>query len=579
VTWARRLVAAWPWFLALLVTAPLLRPGFVLSYDMVFVPRQNVLPTALGLAGPLPRAVPADAVVALLTGLVPGQVVQKLVLVGLLGLGGWGAARLVPGSAVVPRLAAASWFVWNPFVAERLVIGHWALLVGYATLPWLVRAAVDIRRGEPQATLRLVALLVPAALVPSSGLVAALAVVPVLGWRAGRRERRALGIFAAAWFILNAPWWLPGSLHLGGGSSSAGVASFAPRAEGSIGAMGSLLGGGGIWNLEVVPTSRALVLGTVGSLAILVVSLLGLPGLARRMGSAGVGLLLGAAVSLVVASAALTPWGADLLRWVVVQVPGGGLLRDGQKYLAVFVVAQALAFGLGCLVLTRRLAGPAVAILGAVLVLLPLAVLPDLAWGAAGRLAPVSYPSDWQGVRQTLIDNPEGGDVVALPWQPFRVFSWNGDRVMLDPAPRWLDRTVVVDDTLLVGDVTIAGDDPRAAAVGAALRSGDPAVDTLPALGVGWLLVEQGTPGTVPDDLLRGARVAFRGSDLVLYSLGPATPRPLPQWAPVVIAVDLLAAATAIGALVVLGWASTRHRPVHTGRFRTANRPDEGEYP
>ena len=53
--------------LAVVVLGPALGPGYVLQYDMVFVPRQWLLPASFGLGGQLPRAVPQDAVLGVLT--------------------------------------------------------------------------------------------------------------------------------------------------------------------------------------------------------------------------------------------------------------------------------------------------------------------------------------------------------------------------------------------------------------------------------------------------------------------------------------------------------------------------------
>ncbi|MDP4976015.1 MAG: hypothetical protein NWQ10_10335, partial [Candidatus Nanopelagicales bacterium] len=55
---SRVLAHAWIAGLALLILGPALGQGFVLSYDLVFTPRQDLLPAALGLGGGLPRAVP-----------------------------------------------------------------------------------------------------------------------------------------------------------------------------------------------------------------------------------------------------------------------------------------------------------------------------------------------------------------------------------------------------------------------------------------------------------------------------------------------------------------------------------------
>src|SRR3546814_16542192 len=76
------------------------------------------------------------------------MLLQKLVLLMGLVAAGAGAARLV-GGAIGVRLVAVSVMVWNPFVVERLVLGHWPVLVGYAVLPWLVIAARRARSTGP----------------------------------------------------------------------------------------------------------------------------------------------------------------------------------------------------------------------------------------------------------------------------------------------------------------------------------------------------------------------------------------------------------------------------------------------
>src|SRR5439155_1159758 len=79
-------------------------------------------------------------------------------------LGRAGAAALLPREPWFARLAAGVFYTWNPFVAERLIIGQWALLLGYAGLPWVLRAAHGLGR-EPswRGTGRLALALLPAA--------------------------------------------------------------------------------------------------------------------------------------------------------------------------------------------------------------------------------------------------------------------------------------------------------------------------------------------------------------------------------------------------------------------------------
>ena len=64
--------------LGLLALGPGLQRGFLLSYDMVFVPREPLLAALPGLAPP--RAVPSDLVVALASRVIPADITQKLLL-------------------------------------------------------------------------------------------------------------------------------------------------------------------------------------------------------------------------------------------------------------------------------------------------------------------------------------------------------------------------------------------------------------------------------------------------------------------------------------------------------------------
>jgi hypothetical protein len=71
---------AWPGLLAglglgMLALGPGLQRGFLLSYDMVTVPRQPFTATMFGLAGGPPRAVPSDAVLAVAGRVLPADIV------------------------------------------------------------------------------------------------------------------------------------------------------------------------------------------------------------------------------------------------------------------------------------------------------------------------------------------------------------------------------------------------------------------------------------------------------------------------------------------------------------------------
>lgn len=532
---------------AVVLVAPALAPGYVLLRDMVVVPRQYLGPGALGL-GAAPRAVPVDAVMAVLTAVVPGQLVQKVALVGIGYAAVLGAARLVPagpdGRRGVAAAVAGLGYGWTPYVAERLLMGHWSLLCGYAALPWVVAAALRLRDGDRGALAALVLAMAPTALTPTGALLGGGAAVAVAG-----RGRRAPTLAVTAGYCL--PWLVAGLLDPAAAlTDPAGVAAFTARAEGWAGTAASVLGTGGIWNAAAVPVSRTLALSPLVTAALLGLAVAG----ARSWPAAWRGLLVPAAAGLVLAVAAALPGLGALLGWAVATVPGAGLLRDGQKWLAWWALVLALGAGLGARTalagLRRRGAGRrlcATAAFGALL--LPLCTVPDLAWGVGGRLRPVAYPGDWDRVAAVLAAEPDRGEVLLAPFAAQRSFAWNDGRVGLDPAPRYLPAPTVGERGLAVGGTVIDHSDHRSALVVAA--ADDPAA--LAAAGVGWVLVEHGTPGPPPPGWVDAQTPAFDGRWLTLVRVpGRVVPvRTDPRRLAAVAAAHLV---PVIGFAGALGW-------------------------
>ncbi|MBG0567946.1 hypothetical protein [Actinoplanes aureus] len=493
------------------VLAPLALPGYVLRYDMVFVPRQPLNWEMIAPADALPRAVPLDAVVSVANLAVPGWLLQRIALVAVVYLAALGAARLLPTARVMPRVVAALAYAWTPYLAERLLLGQWALLLAYAALPFLVAAARDLRAGRPGALPRLILAAAPAAVTPTGGLIALVTVAVLLPLRS-----RATAAALAAVAALNAPWLLASLSSAAGGSSDPeGVAMFAARAENWAGSWVALLGTGGIWNAQTVPASRSSVLVPVVTVLLLAVAVLGLRELRRRWPGGADRLFILAAGGFVLAAAGAAGPGVALLEWLVVHVPGAGLLRDGQKFLIPYALVTALGFALGAELLADRLARRFEPAAGRVLlagaILLPVVVMPDLAFGASGALRPVRYPADWDVVAARVAVAP--GEVLSLPFEGYQRYDWTRGVVVRDPAPRYLDAPVLMNDALRVGAVTVDGENPRATAAQALLDAGRPVAE----LGARWVLVRRGPVAEPPAPVLAGLRLVYDGPQLRLW--------------------------------------------------------------
>jgi len=522
-------------FVGMLALGPGLGRGFLLSYDMVTVPRQPFNAAMFGLTGTLPRAVPSDAVAAAAARALPADVVQKLLLLSIFVLAISGMAALLAGEHWLARMAGAVFYAWNPFVAERLIIGQWALLLGYGALPWVLRAGAMPAASRWRWAGRLTLALLPAAVGGFSAMcLSALVVVPAAARAAGQSARQRVlsaGTALLILAVLSLPWLIPAlmrTVH----TSPAGVAAFAARADTPFGALGSLLMLGGVWNAQVVPAGY----GGPLSAAWMVLALAALAGylaLARRRWP---GLGIAAAAGLVLACIGLTGPGRDLLRAMIEFWPGFAVLRDGQQFVAPLALAEAAGAGLGTAWLLRLRQPFGLRemryLLGAVAALAPIVLLPGLAWGAAGRLRPVQYPADWLVARRVIDGDRAPGRALLLPWAAYRRFGWNNGEAVLDPWPRLLSRQVIWNDGVQVGPAAIPAEDSLALALNGVISSGARLTSRLRAAGVRYVIVDAGFrsappsspqaagPGGYPfRSRLPGCRVVLAGPGLVVYQV------------------------------------------------------------
>ena len=512
--------------LGLLALGPGLRRGFLLSYDMVFVPREPFGAALPGLAPP--RAVPSDLAIAAASRIMPEDIGQKLVLLAIFALGCAGVAALLDREPLLARLAGGVFYVWNPYVGERLIIGQWALLLGYAGLPWVLRAVISPDEAPWRWTGRLCLSLVPAVIGGFAAMaITALVVVPAT--LLTRSTRRA-AITLAALLAGSLPWLIPALQHTVY-ADPAGAAAFAARADTPFGSIGSLLMLGGAWNAQTVPKAY----GGAWSALWLVVVIVALTGYltAARPGRRWPGLGVAAIAGLLIACIGVTAAGRDLLRSVTSAWPGAAALRDGQQFVAPLALAEAAGFGVavawamkpgpfGARGRTRHrpaavdMAGVA---LGVLALLAPALLLPGLAWGAAGRLRPAWYPAGWLAAARMIDTSQARGDVLLLPWETYRTPPWNHGEVVLDPWTRLLSRPVIWNDGTRVGDVELAPDDPRARRLDGAISGGGPLTATLGAAGVRFVVDDADGPGRLVGARLPGAVVLVDEPGLTVYRL------------------------------------------------------------
>ena len=247
-------------------------------------------------------------------------------------------------------------------------------------------------------------------------------------------------------------------------------------------------------------------------MVLLAIVVLGLPVAIRR--PAAVPLLCLAAVAVVVPAAMATGPGLAALEATIRALPGLGVLRDGQKWVALAVPGYTLAGAAAVVALRQRLPAVATALICCAALV---ATLPDLAWGVGGKVSAVEYPPGWSTAAAMINADPR--PVAVLPVDSMRSFEWAGDAPVLDPLPRWVRADVLSTGDLTIGGRTVPGEGQRARAVQQMLLSGADR-DQLAAAGVGWVVVESGDAA----DAL-ALPIAYHDDDITLYRAGGDHPQ------------------------------------------------------
>ena len=576
-----------PWLVGLaaglVALGPALRPGHLLRLDMVSVPDPPLVGALLGIEPALPRAVPSDLVAAVLAHVAPSGAAVKLLLLAAFALAVVGAARLVPTGHAMAATAGGLFYAWNPWTTERLSMGHWAILLGYAGLPWVAAAARRVACRGPRGVPALgVALLLPAVGGVTTCVLAGVLVIAVLAAARAHPEQWLTGLAAVA--VGSLPWLLPALLHrVATRPDPAGVDAFALRPDGPFGPVGTAVQLAGVWNRLVVPGNRSVLIVQVAMLGLVAFAGWGLWRARRRI--QGHAALLGAGLAgLVLAVLPTVAPGAAAMRTVIRLLPAAAAMRDSHRWLALLALPLAVGFGAAVDALASRAAAPAGrtpvdapasqaaapasrtpvdapasqttapagrtpvdalasraaapagrtpvdalasraaalagrAAVAAVALLAPVAVNPGLAWGLAGRLQPVHYPPDWYAARAAVAADTEPGAVLALPWSPFRDYPWNASDVPV------LDPAPrMFDRTVLWNDTVQVGGTTIAgesadAAGMGALLAGDGPLDT--ALRAWGIRYVLVETGQIPavDAGRLGGTPVVTGPDLVLYRL------------------------------------------------------------
>jgi hypothetical protein len=167
------------------------------------------------------------------------------------------------------------------------------------------------------------------------------------------------------------------------------------------------------------------------------------------------------------------------------------------------------------------------------------------------------------------------GALATLPWRSYRAFSWGSGLASSDPAVRWFDTDVVVDDDLPLGTgVVVRGENERARRVGSGLEGARPA-DALARAGIDWALVYLDDPAAGDLDLT-GLDPVVHDDVVALYAVPGAAevgaPGPTTAERVAVVLVMLLAGTVVLLGVGVATWSRIAVKMRRSATLRTEER-------
>ena len=466
------LAVLWAAFLALLVAGPWLAPGYLFGTDWPG-PRHFDFPTDAVSWAPL------QALLAFASRTVGGEVTGKLLVFGALFMAGATAFRALPEGGFVPRAAAATIYVVNPFVYGRLHYGQLFLLAGYAVLPWV---ALRLRRMliEPGAVSALVAAvgfgLVGILSLHLFLIAAVLAMAMALSFAITAKDRfsflkrtlPSLFLTLVATIAISAYWVIPVVTGTGReGTTVAAIGSGDLRAYAAVsderwGLLPNLLGLYGFWAENAGRFASMKTFVPLWPLVLIVILAVAAAGAAwafrQRRGHLGAwvaGLLVAAGIAVILEMGISSPVTRGLAAWMDATIPIYRGMRDAGKWAGLLALVYSQLFGLGAAATIgwiRALPRPGAKIewLGGVamslLLAVPLYYGNGVLFGMHGEIRPSQYPPGWYQADRVMAADSHHGRALFLPWHEYMSYTFiqNQNNIVASPAPTFFSVPVLV---------------------------------------------------------------------------------------------------------------------------------------
>lgn len=455
-------------FLLLIVFSifiPFFRQGFIFSYDGLFFYPKIVYK----LHYLLPNQTYFLFFLDKLSYLIPTWIIQRLIWMMALFIGALGCFHLFGKSSRLIGYLAGIFFIFNPFVYERMIMGQTTVVLGFSLYPWVVLSLIKFFLEKKYSFLIVAGVLygIAVLLFPHSLFILGLLVLAIFLYFL-LKEKNFLKIVLSFLLlfifvtVINLNWLLPSLREKNGMSElstqfSQSDFTFYATSEGKINNIWfNVLTLNGHWGERYKFFNYHLdsYLSRFSTVLILAFILLGIYlGLKNKKEKALSLLALSSIIiALILAIGKAHPFTEFLTRPLYQYFPFYNGLREPQKWAALILLAYIFFFSVSFrYFLKKAKKTKTIKILLAFLLFLPIINAHQMLWGFNNQLKVGDFPKSWYGVNDYL-NNQEGDfKVLFLPWRFYINLSF-ASREIINPALSFFDKFTFIGSDINVNN-------------------------------------------------------------------------------------------------------------------------------
>lgn len=465
---------------AVIILWQMLKPGYILTLDMIFTPKLNLKPFLN--SSNFFNNLPLMYFLKFLNFFLPGWIIQKILLITLFFLMGWLAFIYLPiPKKYYANYFAALFYTINPFVYERFLAGHWMVLFGYAFLPPFFYYLLKLKK-EPvfKNVLGLFCWLFLINLFSIHIFLMSLIIFTIyffinliiLNKDYLYPFLRSIVIGGICFLFLSSYWIIPclknkRSLTINILNEEHWEA-FKTSGDKKLGTLFNVLSLNGFWGEKenwagyFIWAKDYYIFWIITLLALFVLIFFGLMyGLKFKKDILGI-LLIIFIFSLIFSSGLGDTFFKNFNLWLFKNIKFWRGFRDSQKWSSYLAFTYAILGGWGVVYLGELLEkkNRKFSTYG-IFSLMFLSILNTYSelGGFSRQLKPVWYPDSWYEVNEILKRDQEDFKVLFLPWHEYLSFNFNYKLVISNPAEQFFEKDVIQSQNMEMKGVNVVNTD------------------------------------------------------------------------------------------------------------------------